>query len=245
MPDPFLVMTVAEDAGLRSVLRTSLSGMEGLARLEAPSGLEALRKAVERDVHLVLLEVEMAGMDGYETATHLRMVARTPELPIVFLTAAFDPEAFLQRGFDPGAVEHLALPIDPDQVQARVRFHQHPHPADAPPLPGIDWEAGLACFMGKRDLYEKMLRRFRDLNVDSGTSLREAWARGDRELAGRLAHSMASAAATIGARELAAEAAGLDRLLRDGGTPEAVQEAVSRYEAECADLIETLSDHCK
>ena len=104
----------------------------------------------------------------------------------------------------------------------------------------IDGAAGLANFMGRTELYEKMLRRFLELNLDSGAVLREAWARGEREEAGRQAHSMASAAGTLGALELASVAAGLDRALRSGSTPEAIRPWVDRYEASCARVIAAL-----
>jgi DNA-binding response OmpR family regulator len=71
------------------------------------------------DVALMLLDVQMPGMDGFETAAHVKKRERTRDIPILFLTAIGDAhQAF--RGYAAGAVDYLAKPFDPWVLKAKV-----------------------------------------------------------------------------------------------------------------------------
>jgi PAS domain S-box-containing protein len=65
-----------------------------------------------RDIDLIILDVQMPEMDGFQTASLLKLRKRTRDIPIIFLTAAFKSEEFQQRGFAVGAVDYLLKPID-------------------------------------------------------------------------------------------------------------------------------------
>src|SRR4029453_7170635 len=69
---------------------------------KAQSGREALRRLLEREVAVILLDVRMPGMDGFETATLIRQRERSAHTPIIFVTA-FSEEMPGARGFSPGA----------------------------------------------------------------------------------------------------------------------------------------------
>jgi diguanylate cyclase (GGDEF)-like protein len=86
------------------------------------SGQELIDLANAGDVDLVLLDVEMPGLDGFEVCRRLKADPRTAEIPIIFLTArdAMSDEAL---GFDVGGVDYIAKPIRPSIVRARVRTH--------------------------------------------------------------------------------------------------------------------------
>jgi putative two-component system response regulator len=71
---------------------------------------------------LILLDVMMPGMDGYEVCSRLKADPKTRDLPIVFLTAATDPEAE-RRGLELGAVDYIAKPISPPTFMARIKNH--------------------------------------------------------------------------------------------------------------------------
>jgi len=123
--DPFLILIVDDNANNRFALRAILGRMPGVEIIEAASGSEALLRTVDREVHLLLLDVQMPGMDGYETASHLQMTVRTRDIPIIFLTAVYKAEEFVKRGFSLGAVDYLTKPIDENLLQNRVRLYQH------------------------------------------------------------------------------------------------------------------------
>ena len=76
--------------------------------LTAPSGEEALRLALKNDFAVILLDVRMPGIDGFETARLIRSRERSKLTPIIFLTAAADEMASMFRGYEVGAVDPVA-----------------------------------------------------------------------------------------------------------------------------------------
>ncbi len=88
--------------------------------LEAESEAEALHHLLHEDVAVILLDVVMPDMDGFELAELIKSRDRTAAVPIIFLTAeAMDP-ALLRRGYDVGAVDYLVKPLMPEVVQGKV-----------------------------------------------------------------------------------------------------------------------------
>ncbi|MDP3847445.1 MAG: response regulator [Pseudomonas sp.] len=127
MTEKFSVLIVDDIANNRFTLRALLSRLPDCEIVEADSGEATLRCTVERDIHLILLDVQMPGMDGFETAEHLQMTARTRHIPIIFVTAVFKASEFIAHGFEIGAVDYLAKPIDDNLMLSRVRLYQHLH----------------------------------------------------------------------------------------------------------------------
>jgi CheY-like chemotaxis protein len=85
------------------------------------SGDEALKRLLLDDYALILLDAQMPGMDGFETAGHIKQRERTRRIPIVFLTAAsYDPHLAF-RGYQLGAVDYLAKPLDPWVLRSKVQ----------------------------------------------------------------------------------------------------------------------------
>jgi CheY-like chemotaxis protein len=100
-------------------LEAILGGL-GHRLLRASSGQQALKHLLVEDVQLILLDVQMPDMDGYETAAHIKGRRRTQDIPIIFLTA-IDREAHqAYRGYAAGAVDFLAKPFDPWVLRAKV-----------------------------------------------------------------------------------------------------------------------------
>ncbi|MBV9312241.1 MAG: response regulator [Pseudonocardia sp.] len=84
------------------------------------TGEAALKKLLVRDYAAILLDAQMPGMDGFETAAHIKQRERTRNIPIIFLTAAdYDPKLAF-RGYQLGAVDYLTKPFDPWVLQAKV-----------------------------------------------------------------------------------------------------------------------------
>ena len=88
----------------------------------ATSGEQALAVALRRQPDLVLLDVMMPGMDGYEVCRRLQSEDATRDIPVIFVTAHRDDEAET-RGLDAGAVDFISKPINPRIVRARARTH--------------------------------------------------------------------------------------------------------------------------
>jgi len=90
---------------------------------EANSGVVALEILLHEPVDLIILDVQMPDLDGFETAKLIRSRKKTQHVPIVFLTAAFKSEEFKQKGFDIGAADYLTKPIDTSQLINRIRSY--------------------------------------------------------------------------------------------------------------------------
>jgi signal transduction histidine kinase len=88
--------------------------------VQAGSGDEALRHLLEEEFAVVLLDVHMPGLSGYETAALIRSRQRSGAVPIIFLTAYNKDEAHVFEGYDAGAVDYLFKPVDPVILKAKV-----------------------------------------------------------------------------------------------------------------------------
>ncbi|HPE79907.1 MAG: response regulator [Chromatiaceae bacterium] len=89
--------------------------------LEARGGAEALEIAqAQPDIDLIILDVQMPEVDGFETAQMLKLRKKTRDIPIIFLTAAFKTEDFQRKGYDVGAVDYLLKPIDDNQFLNKI-----------------------------------------------------------------------------------------------------------------------------
>jgi CheY-like chemotaxis protein/nitrogen-specific signal transduction histidine kinase len=86
----------------------------------ADSGAEALRYLLKGQFAVILLDVLMPGLDGYETAKLVRMREQSRDTPIIFLTAINKEEAHLMRGYDSGAVDFVFKPVDPTILRSKV-----------------------------------------------------------------------------------------------------------------------------
>ena len=86
------------------------------------SGDAALARLLKHDYALVLLDVQMPGMDGFEVAELMRSHQRTQTIPIIFVTALSKETRFVQQGYRCGAVDYLFKPIEPMLLQSKVNF---------------------------------------------------------------------------------------------------------------------------
>lgn len=100
---------------LKGILRDS-----GYRLLTATSGEEALKIALRERLAVVLLDVVMPGMDGFEVARHLKDLERTRDLPILFLTAFATDAHEIYRAYEVGAVDYLVKPLDSVVVRRKV-----------------------------------------------------------------------------------------------------------------------------
>jgi PAS domain S-box-containing protein len=86
----------------------------------ARSGMAALKEVLKHDFAVILLDVLMPDMDGFETARLIRQREASKHVPILFLTAAVGEVAMVHEGYSVGAVDYLVKPVDPNIVRAKV-----------------------------------------------------------------------------------------------------------------------------
>jgi CheY-like chemotaxis protein len=100
-------------------LEAMLQGLPVQA-VTADSGDAALKQLLKGDFALILLDAHMPGMDGFETAAHIKSRERTRQIPIIFLTAADRDARLALRGYAAGAVDYITKPFDPWVLRAKV-----------------------------------------------------------------------------------------------------------------------------
>ena len=95
---------------------------KGREFVKANSGEEALRLLLKHDVDVILLDVQMPGMDGFETAKLIRGTQKTKNIPIIFVTAISKEEKHIFKGYESGAIDYLFKPLEPVIVQNKVKI---------------------------------------------------------------------------------------------------------------------------
>src|SRR5688572_16549934 len=101
-------------------MQALLEGM-GCEFALARSGNEALRLLLKREFAVMLLDVQMPEMDGYEVATYARENPATRDVPIIFVTAVLETEEKVLRGYGTGAVDFLFKPVNPYVLRSKVQ----------------------------------------------------------------------------------------------------------------------------
>ena len=215
---------VVEDNLINQRIMRELLNETGLDVTIAGDGLEALEVIRRQAFDLVLMDLQMPRMDGYQTTAEIREHHDRLSLPIVAMTAHGrdeDREKCLAAGMN----DHLSKPVDPARLVQALRqwlgdaVIDTPGPVAisvnpvVPELPGVDMAAGLGRAGNKPALYLSLLRDFHKDHAASLSRIREACAGGRRESAVRMVHNLKGTAGNLGARELERRLARVERAL--------------------------------
>src|SRR5881628_1905189 len=100
-------------------LESILKGL-GQNLVEATSGVEALKYLLRNEVAVILLDVEMPDMDGFQTATLIREREKTKHTPIIFLTAISKSDIHVSQGYSLGGVDYIFKPFVPEVLKSKV-----------------------------------------------------------------------------------------------------------------------------
>ena len=111
---------LVDDQPARLLSYAAILGGLGLDLVSARSGPEALMRLMEREFAVVLLDVSMPGMDGFETAATIHDHPRFERTPIIFVTAVHDSEFDRLRGYKLGAVDYVSVPVVPEILRSKV-----------------------------------------------------------------------------------------------------------------------------
>ncbi|MDH4320468.1 MAG: response regulator [Desulfobulbaceae bacterium] len=222
---------LVDDNEINREIGVELLSEVGLTVTTARNGVEALA-ALEHDrFDLVLMDLQMPTMDGYEATRRIRQRQEWQELPVVAMTAhamAGDRERCLETGMN----DHLAKPIEVAELHRLLGRWIAPRAeqvapvgaargdGDAPELPsrlpGVDLAQGLRRVGGNHVLYLRLLRQFGAGNRDAGARIGEALAAGRRQEAQNMVHSIRGVAGNLAAEALYAAANTLEDRLAAG-----------------------------
>lgn len=237
---------LVEDNELNQLVAVELLRDAGFIVDVAAHGQAALDSVARNDYDVVLMDMQMPVMDGETATRRLRADPHHAQLPIIAMTANA-MEADRQRCFDAGMNDHVSKPIEPGALWRALARWVRPRqgigmavpgvPAETWParngpaevalplpadLPGLDTAVGLQRALGRPALYTDLLCRFLEGQRGVAGTLDTALRTGDHGAAERLAHTLKSVAANIGAQPLSHAAHLLEQALRAGPQDDAV-----------------------
>ena len=114
------ILIAEDERDIRELVTISLRGLGGFDVTQAANGAEAVERARAEHPDLILMDVRMPNMTGYEACRRLKESAETKDIPIVFLSAK-GQESEIQQGLTVGAVQYILKPFAPDELVREVR----------------------------------------------------------------------------------------------------------------------------
>ncbi len=232
------VLLVEDNELNRFVATELLCDVAGMDVTLAGNGHEALAQLRDARFDLVLMDIQMPGMDGLQCTRLIRADQALARLPVIAMTAhamAGDRDKSAAAGMN----DHVDKPFEPAQlfeVMLRWLMPAGPAPAAAPlaepgrgPGPVVDFELGLRRCLGRPELFHKILARYLRQREAAGNEIRNALDAGELELGARTAHTLVSTASMLGAPALAALARELHDAV-DLGLPERWRALLARLE---------------
>jgi PAS domain S-box-containing protein len=113
-------LLLVDDSRANLIALKALLNRPDYRLLTARSGWEALKEVLETKVDVILLDVVMPEMDGFEVARILKLAERTRNIPILFLTAVATDPSYIYRAYNAGAVDYIIKPLDSETVRKKV-----------------------------------------------------------------------------------------------------------------------------
>ena len=231
---------VTEDNEINQQIAIELLESAGAVVTVANNGREAVEiltnGAQPPPFEVVLMDLQMPEMDGYQATAKLRADTRFSSFPIIAMTAHATVEE-RQRCLAAGMNDHISKPIDPAMLYetvgrfcktaarapsaaearspAEIKIPAAGNGGDLPVIAGLDTRDGLSRVAGNQKLYLKLLRQFDEQQGSVPGEVSAAMAKGDTALAERLAHTLKGVAGNIGAKTVQAAAGKLEKLIRE------------------------------
>ncbi|GHD63279.1 response regulator [Jeongeupia chitinilytica] len=227
-----LKVLLAEDNEVNQEVAVDLLSVVGVEVSIAKDGHAAVALASTGRFDVVLMDLHMPVLDGMDAAAHIRAQQALSTLPIVALTASAHT-AIREKCLAMGMNDFITKPIDPHLLFTTLRKWDRRFDVAVDPVPvatapvgatddevpridGLDVDGALLRLMGRKPTYLKLLRKFCTDYPDIARRIADAKSRGDTVLAARLAHSIKSVAATLGAEALRIMSARIEEGLSTG-----------------------------
>ncbi len=119
----YSILCVDDNQNNLFTLNALLSSVNNIDSIEVLGGKEALDVLLVQNVDLILCDVQMPDINGFELAKMIKSNKKTKEIPIIFVTAVFKSEEFIQQGFEIGAVDYVTKPIDDNQLLNKITLY--------------------------------------------------------------------------------------------------------------------------
>jgi two-component system sensor histidine kinase/response regulator len=246
---------LAEDNEINQQIAVELLTGVGATVKVANNGREAVELlsggAQPPPFDVLLMDLQMPEMDGYQATARLRADARFATLPIIAMTAHATIEE-RQRCLAAGMNDHIAKPIDPALLFETVGRFCHPtggaspvaqekSAESLPQVEGLDSVDGLLRLGGNRKLYLKLLRQFLHERADGPAQILDRLNAGDRETAERIAHTIKGVAGNLSAKPVQSAAGELESAMRSGADRAQIETLRQQLAERLSSLVAGLS----
>ncbi|MDR3587277.1 MAG: ATP-binding protein [Desulfosporosinus sp.] len=125
--DGYKVLIVDDNEGNIVVLNEILGQLKQCEITSVTTGNEALKQILKKDFNLVILDIKLPDIDGYDLARVLKSHKRTIDIPIIFCSAIFTADEWVKKGFELGAIDYLVKPIREEQLMNKIQFYLSLH----------------------------------------------------------------------------------------------------------------------
>ncbi|MNJ97993.1 Phytochrome-like protein cph1 [compost metagenome] len=115
------MILIVDDIKANIIALKKVLELQGLEVDTAESGEEALKKILKITYSLIIMDVQMPGMDGFEVVETLAGSNRTKDIPVIFLSAVSREKKFISKGYESGGVDYITKPVDPDLLILKVK----------------------------------------------------------------------------------------------------------------------------
>lgn len=245
---------LVEDNDINQELAAELLTKAGIQIDIANDGQEAVNMLTDKHGYDgVLMDIQMPVMGGYEATDIIRHKKNMLDLPVIAMTANAmqgDREKCIAAGMNDyiskpinqnelfSVMANWIKPSNPTQQKTinKTKSVEHEY-ADLFSLPGVDVEQGLKYLNQNTALYRRFILKFRNTHADFAERYRNALSQGDKKTAERLAHTLKSVSATLGAENIRALAVKLEALASETGQDNAINEQLELIEARMAELL--------
>ena len=119
----FNILLVDDNKNNLFVLREVLKDVQDVFILSSETGTDALQITIKNEIHLILLDIQLPDINGFEVARLLKKKEKTMDIPIVFVTAIFRSDENIHKGYELGAIDYIFKPVNEDMVLAKVNYY--------------------------------------------------------------------------------------------------------------------------
>jgi CheY-like chemotaxis protein len=122
-PIPVHILVVDDRPANIMTLQAVFDGLPGYQLVSASSGPEAIERVKATEFALILLDIQMPGMDGFETAKRIKELENGKDVPIMMVTAIFKEDPHILKGYSVGAIDYICKPFNPEVLKAKVNIY--------------------------------------------------------------------------------------------------------------------------